>query len=105
MFSDFISFPITKETGAKIKSWCEEGTVDTTQFEETVAERINGCMDLKSLLNLYNSIPNSKSEYAELFTKRKSEISEVPLEQVSTPHFNNEPVAGFGQMKGELNHE
>ena len=105
LFSDFISFPITKETGAKIKSWCEEGTVDTAQFEETVAERINGCMDLKSLLNLYNSIPNSKSEYAELFTKRKSEISEVPLEQVKTPHFNNEPVTSFGQMKGGLDHE
>ncbi len=100
LFIEKDAFVITTETGKEIKNWCETGSM-----EETIIERINGCRDLKTLIDLYYSVPNKQNQYGDEFTKRKAELQIFETSDIKTSPLNNEPITNFSQMqKGGFNH-
>jgi hypothetical protein len=101
LFTEKDAFIISAQTGQEIKAWCEIGT-----SEGNISERINECTDMKTLLELYYSIPGKQAIYDQEFKKRKSELA-LKENPTSRNHvLSNEPINSFNQIpKGRSFHE
>jgi hypothetical protein len=92
LFADKPEFKITSDTGKTIAEWCNSGTVVPTP-SKSVTERINACMTIKELLELYKVQPlEIQEEYASTFTARRSQLSQpvssIPKSNANGQHTN-----------------
>lgn len=94
LFGGKPEFKITKDTGKTIADWCnsgQEGSKEITPKQSNlVSERINACMSIKDLLDLYKLQPtNIQEEYAKAFSYRRSQLSQ-PVSSLPKPSNNGQ---------------
>ncbi len=89
LFGDRPEFRITADTGKIISNWCNSGTAVPQQLP-SITERINACMSIKDLLELYKQQPaNLQEEYATAFSSRRTQLSQ-PVSSLPKPSGNGQ---------------
>ncbi len=73
LFMDKPEFKITTAIGDRILKWCKQGEPPLKQ-EEAFIERINSCLSIGELLDLYRLNPNDQESYSTYFTEKKMEL-------------------------------
>lgn len=83
LFVDKPEFIITADTGRQILNWCNEGvmppkedTNDSSNVQE-VTSRIEACMSINELLELYKLFPQHQESLHTLFTKKREAIEKT----------------------------
>lgn len=67
-------FKLSEETGQIILNWCNSGDAEETNFP-VLEERINNCISIRELLDLYKKQnPNLQEQFATLFTRKKTQL-------------------------------
>ena len=69
---------LTTDTGKLIAQWCNTTSAESSAEvvkEEDFASRINSCLTLGELMDLFNNNPEQGATHRELFIKRKNQIS------------------------------
>lgn len=98
LFGGKPEFRITSETGKIIADWCNSGQQVPNEIPQkqssSVLERINSCVSIKDLLELYKQqAPNIQEEYAKAFSYRRSQLSQpissLPKPSINGQHTNN----------------
>lgn len=73
LFMDKPEFRITSNTGLKILQWCKQGD-PPLKWKDSFVERINGCLSIDELLDLYRLNPDEQEEYGPYFSEKKSKL-------------------------------
>jgi hypothetical protein len=75
---------LNEEVGQRLKNWCSQGEA-ITMVE--VSKRINDCISIQELFNLYKVFPQFKEDLKPSFEQRKREIliSEETQNKLSNP--------------------
>ena len=74
LFGGKPEFRIATTTGKTIADWCNSGASQVIP-EFSINQRINECLSVKELLDLFKSqIPKVQEEYAHDFTARRAEL-------------------------------
>lgn len=82
LFADKPSIIISTETGERILAWCEEGNditpdvinITTAVMSDDFLKRINNCISVPQLLDLFQNSPDKRESYQQEFTKRRKEL-------------------------------
>lgn len=90
MFMQREAFTINPETGKELIEWCNSGEAIT---EEDVVIRINSCVSINELLQIYKDFPQFKQTLLTDFEKRKSELIE---QQDARTQLSNQPISKNG---------
>ena len=89
LFNDKPEFRITVDTGRMIADWCNSGSPVPKQISN-INDRINACMSIKDLLDLYKLQPGIvQEEYASAFTSRRAQLSQ-PVSSLPKPTGNGQ---------------
>lgn len=78
LFSSRPSNKITVHTGQIIKNWCDQVVIN----EIDLSKRIEGCMSIGELLQLYNAYPQFNEALTPLYQERKKALSPLPINQL-----------------------
>lgn len=65
-------FLITEETGKQILEWC-----NTSTSEEEIIRRINVCLAMKELVNLYRQFPMYQDKLKPIYLSKKEELGSL----------------------------
>jgi hypothetical protein len=78
LFKNKPELTLTTDTGKLIAQWCNttsaESSVDEVEVDDFTS-RINSCLTLGELMDLFNNNPEQGATHRELFIKRKNQIS------------------------------
>lgn len=90
LFMNREAFILTPETGKAITDWCDSGEAINA---DDVMTRINGCVSLNELLQVYKDFPNYKNSLLTEFENRKRQLI---MQQETQTQLPNQPINSNG---------
>lgn len=90
LFSGKHDISLNTEVGRKIRDWCDQG-VETSV--DDVNNRINGCMSINELLQLFHNYPQFQGALKPEYEKRKRQLL---IGQDSQPPIIHQPILTHG---------
>jgi hypothetical protein len=74
IFSSKHEFIITKETGQRIREWCESGDVRLPEEKMDLLQSITHCKSLQELYELYENSGRVSDDHLQAFTLKKQDL-------------------------------
>ena len=70
LYEKIPDFTITEKTGVRILQWCNQ-----TISPDEVKKKIDGCISVLELTNLYNAYPEYQTSLLSFFTAKKTALN------------------------------